>query len=213
MGATSSIERTQTGAEKFETRKRSVISQHTAETLRNRPAFFFQIRCQGFGLWHTIALTRWESPLLRNAAPKIHHRPEQIRQESRMSNMEAQIWTGSSFSIERREGKAPGSVIFHLSGPFTARDMYRSVSPEALRNLFEAQSDQALAKHIFDLTDVPYMDSIGLGMLVSQYVRCQGKGMRMVAAGVSPRVLQLLKLTKLDSFIPMADTIEEAESN
>jgi anti-anti-sigma regulatory factor len=48
--------------------------------------------------------------------------------------------------------------------------------------------------------------------MVSQYVRCQGKGIKMVAAGVRPRVLQLLKLTKLDTFIPMAATVEEAEA-
>jgi anti-anti-sigma factor len=124
-----------------------------------------------------------------------------------------QLWKGSSFTIERKKGKAPGTVIFHFSGPFTARDMFGSLSPEAMHNLFESQSDEEPAISIFDLTDVPYMDSSGLGMIISQYVRCQAKGLRMVAAGVGPRVLEWFRLTKLDTFIPMDATVDEAEAH
>ena len=126
--------------------------------------------------------------------------------------IQAQIWKGSTFNIERKEGKNSGTVIFHLSGPFTARDMFGSLTPLALRNLFEFESmpaEQLPAVNIFDLTDVPYMDSAGIGMLVSHYVRCQAKGVRMIAAGVTPRVQQLFKITKVDSVIPMAATVEE----
>ena len=133
--------------------------------------------------------------------------------EGTMSTIQAQVWKASAFSIERTQGNAPGTVIFRFSGPFTARDMFGSLSPEALRNLLEPPSDGAASVHVFDLTAVPYMDSIGLGMMVSQHVRCQGKGVRMVLAGVSPRVLQVFKLTKLDTFLPMAATVDEALAN
>jgi anti-anti-sigma factor len=128
---------------------------------------------------------------------------------------QAQIWKGSAFTIERKEGKAPGTVIFHLSGPFTARDMYGSLTPNALRSMFnfESMSSEELpAVNIFDLSDVPYMDSMGLGMIVTQYVRCQGKGIRFIAAGMSPRVLELFKMTKVDTIVPMVGTIEEADA-
>jgi anti-anti-sigma factor len=64
--------------------------------------------------------------------------------------------------------------------------------------------------NIFNLTEVPYMDSSGLGMVIRHYVRCQDKGVRFVAAGVNPRVLELFKLTNVDSVIPMIDIVEEA---
>ena len=64
---------------------------------------------------------------------------------------------------------------------------------------------------ILDLTEVPYMDSAGLGMIVSHYVRCQGRGVRLVAAGVSSRVVQLLELTKVDKFFPRFDSVDEAD--
>jgi hypothetical protein len=65
----------------------------------------------------------------------------------------AQVWKSSKFTIERNQGKTPGTVIFRLSGPFTARDMYGALSPNALRNTFEAEEDSDQhALHILDLT-------------------------------------------------------------
>ncbi len=131
-----------------------------------------------------------------------------------MPSMQAQIWKGSTFTIERKEGKAPGTVIFRLSGPFTARDMYGALTPAALRNLFEsdpATGEQPPLLTIFDLSGVPYMDSAGIGMIVSQHVRCLGNCARIIAVGVTPRVRELFKITKVDTFLPMAATLEEAE--
>ena len=124
----------------------------------------------------------------------------------------AQIWKSSKFTIERSQGKVPGTVIFRLSGPFTARDMYGSLSPSALRNTFESEMEgEKHTLHILDLTEVPYMDSAGLGLIVSHYVRCQNRGVRLVAAGVSSRVLQLLEMTKVDKFFPRFATVEDAD--
>jgi hypothetical protein len=63
----------------------------------------------------------------------------------------AQVWKSSKFTIERNQGKTPGTVIFRLSGPFTARDMYGALSPNALRNTFEAEDgNDPHALHILD---------------------------------------------------------------
>jgi anti-anti-sigma factor len=128
--------------------------------------------------------------------------------------MHAQIWKGIPFTIERKEGKTPGTVIFHFRGPFTARDMFGTLAPIALDNILSFQStpsDEPPALNILDLTDVPYMDSAGLGRIVRHYVHCRGKGVRMVAAGASPRVLELFRMTKVDSVIPVTATVEEAD--
>jgi len=132
-----------------------------------------------------------------------------------MPIIHSQIWKGVPFTIERSPGKAPGTVIFRLKGPFTARDIFNPQSPDSVRNLFElhaAPDDAPPALNILDLSDVPYMDSMGLGTIVTLYVRCKGKGIRVIAAASSPRVLDLLKLTKVDTVLPMAATVEEAES-
>ena len=128
----------------------------------------------------------------------------------------AQLWKTTPFTIERKEGKTPGTVIFRLCGPFTARDMFGTLAPIGLLNILSFQStpsEELPALNILDLTDVPYMDSTGLGRIVSHYVHCRGKGIRMIVAGASPRVLELFRLTKVDSTIPMAATVEEADIN
>ena len=90
--------------------------------------------------------------------------------------------------------------------------MYAALSPDALRNTFEAEAENdPHALHILDLAEVPYMDSAGLGLIVSHYVRCQARGVRLVMAGVSPRVLQLLEMTKVDKFLPRIAAVEEAD--
>lgn len=132
-----------------------------------------------------------------------------------MEMIQAQVWKASPFNIERKEGKAPGTVIFRLCGPFTARDMFGTLAPVALHNMLTFQStpsDEPPALNILDLTDVPYMDSTGLGRIVGHYTHCRGKGVRMIVAGASPRVLELFRMTKADSVIPMTATVEEVDS-
>ena len=126
-----------------------------------------------------------------------------------------QTLKGSTFSVERRDSKTPGTVVLRLAGPLTARNIYGVLSPDALRVLFDSQPEAEGTPHalnILDFAEVPYLDSMGMGMLVREYVRCQSKGIRLVVASPGLRVLQLLALTKLDTVIPLAASVEEAES-
>ncbi|HWB32688.1 MAG TPA: STAS domain-containing protein [Acidobacteriaceae bacterium] len=132
-----------------------------------------------------------------------------------MSTPEAQLWKGTHFSIERKEGKNSGTLIFRFAGPFTARDMYGHLTPQALQNMLKFQStpdEQLPLVNILDLAGVPYMDSAGLGMIVTHYVRCQGKGLKMFAAGMTPRVLDLFRMTKVDTIIPIVASVDEVDT-
>ncbi len=128
---------------------------------------------------------------------------------------QAEISNRLPLTFEREVDEGPGTVVFRFSGPFTARTVFECQSPDAVSKMFDLQlmlpSGEPPAANIFDLTDVPYMDSSGLGMVVRHYVRCQDKGVRFVAAGVNPRVLELFKLTNVDAVIPITTTpVEEA---
>jgi anti-anti-sigma factor len=124
--------------------------------------------------------------------------------------IQAQMWKGSKFSIDRKKGERPGEVIFRLAGPFTARDMYGSLTPVALREMFESVArDGGTAVHVLDLTGVPYMDSSGLGMIASQYARCYEAGIQMIAVGVTPRVMEQFRMTRLDTLIRMSAAVED----
>jgi anti-anti-sigma factor len=65
---------------------------------------------------------------------------------------------------------------------------------------------------ILDLSEVPYMDSAGMGAVINYFVHCEKNGITMIVAGVSSRVMELFRLTKVDTVISLAGSVEEAES-
>lgn len=110
----------------------------------------------------------------------------------------------SPLTIERAEGKNPGTRVFRLSGPLT------------LRNLFELQTELRTSAlpplTVLDISAVPYMDSAGMGLVMNHYVRCQTNGTKLVVSGANNRVLDLFKVTKVDAVLPLAPSIEAAEA-
>jgi anti-sigma B factor antagonist len=66
---------------------------------------------------------------------------------------------------------------------------------------------------ILDFTGVPYLDSAGMGAVINQYVHCQRNHVKLFAAGVNNRALELFRLTKVDTLIPIFPHVEEAESH
>jgi anti-anti-sigma factor len=128
--------------------------------------------------------------------------------------MQAQPGKAPQFHIERREGKVAGTVIFRLSGPFTSREVFGHLTPQALADMLHSPSADAgppPQRNILDLTEVPYMDSASLGLVMKHFAHCKSKGVTMLIAGATPRVLELFRLTKVDSVIPLAPSFAEAE--
>jgi ABC-type transporter Mla MlaB component len=122
------------------------------------------------------------------------------------------MWKNSTFTIERIEGHAPRLVIYQITGTFNARDMYGSMKQVQFGDIFEFKPGPGAdtpTRHIFDLTQVPQMDSSGLGVLVSHHIACRAKGIKVVVVGASPNVKQLFKFTRVDTILPMAATIDE----
>jgi len=130
-----------------------------------------------------------------------------------MSTTHTELWKSTSFTIERIEGQAPRTLIYRVTGPFNARDMYGSMKQVALGNIFDfkpAPGAETPTLHVFDISKVPQMDSSALGTIVSHFISCRNKGMRVIVVGPNPNVIQLFKFTKVDTLIPTAATIEEA---
>ena len=97
--------------------------------------------------------------------------------------------------------EAGGGVIFRLHGPLL------------LGNFFSFQSmvrnDQSNTL-IVDLTDVPYIDSAGIGCLVGAHVSREHSGRKLIIAGASPRLLDMLKVTKVDQLFTFVDSADSA---
>ena len=101
-----------------------------------------------------------------------------------------------------RSDSFPFQEVLSLRGPLTASNA--PIFQNAMRREEPAQT------LILDLTDVPYVDSAGLGLLVSAFVSRQKSGRRMVLSGVNPRVQRLFEITRVHELFLVFDRPEDA---
>ena len=102
-----------------------------------------------------------------------------------------------------RPGGRDGIEILSLSGPFTLGNMFK---------LQRALQELRPPYLIFDISQVPYMDSAGLGLLVNVYVAAQKNGRKVSIVGATPRIIALFEMTKVDSLMKLYHTVQEAEA-
>ena len=106
-----------------------------------------------------------------------------------------------TFRIDRFESTGLGQVVLRLVGPLTVE------TSSYLNTVFCDESTNTL---IVDLEQVPYVDSVGLGSLAGVYVSSQKAGKRVAFTGANRRVLQLFKISKLDSVFLSFPTLDKA---
>ena len=104
-------------------------------------------------------------------------------------------------TVERFAGVAEDQRILLLHGPLTI---------ETSNHFERAVRNESAETMILDFTDVPYIDSVGLGSLVATYVSHQKTGRCLVLTGVTPRVMKVLKITNVHNFFMTFPTTWEA---
>ena len=106
--------------------------------------------------------------------------------------------------IVRTAGAHGDITILNLKGPLT------------LQTLFDFQSairQADIGDTIIDLTAVPYIDSAGLGAILSHWAHTQRTGKKFAIAGICERVQVLFNLTKVSTLLPCFSTVQEAEQS
>jgi anti-sigma B factor antagonist len=96
-----------------------------------------------------------------------------------------------------------GARIMVLTGPLT------------LKTLFDFQQvSRQQSKHpvIIDIGAVPYMDSAGLGSMISVFASCQRTDRGFGIIGVSERIRTLFEVTHCDGLLPCFGSLEAAEA-
>lgn len=79
-----------------------------------------------------------------------------------------------------------------------------------LQDAFRAQTSPVV---ILDCSAVPYLDSAGLGAIMMLHASAERHGRRMALAGVSERVMSLIRMTRVDSVLSIFGGVEEAENS
>lgn len=99
--------------------------------------------------------------------------------------------------LDIREVK-PGSAVADLVGPLTLGTSLHAADArlqQALKN--------GLPRLVLNMTAVPYMDSAGLGVLITASGMAKEQGGELRLCAVSDRVLSLIKMTRTDSLLPI----------
>jgi anti-sigma B factor antagonist len=105
--------------------------------------------------------------------------------------------------IERIDDTSGQGVVFRLHGPLLLGNFF------SFQNMVRSDQSNLL---IIDVTDVPYIDSAGIGCLVGAHVSRENSGRKLVVAGASERLINMLKATKVDQLFTFAPTVEDARA-
>jgi anti-anti-sigma factor len=101
-------------------------------------------------------------------------------------------------------GKSEGTTILKLAGPLTLTTIF------GFQNEFRGQTPQLM---VVDLSESPYMDSAGLGLLMNYYVSAEHNGRKLLLAGVNHRIVAMLEMTKVHPLLKTFDTVDAAEAS
>jgi anti-sigma B factor antagonist len=103
--------------------------------------------------------------------------------------------------------------VEHLLGEFGGRGVLRLKGPLTIEHIPDFQNAirrENVPTMILDLTEVPYMDSAGLGSLVSVYVSRHKLGQRLALSGVNGRIINLLKITQVEQLFLIFPSLGDA---
>jgi anti-sigma B factor antagonist len=108
-----------------------------------------------------------------------------------------------AFDLSISEEK--GCKVFHLKG--------RLMDQQQADRLMEALDDELAQGHknvILDMSELQYMNSTGLNILINVLTRTRNAGGDTLIAGVSNSVRQLFVVTKLDTVFIITPSVSEA---
>ena len=83
-------------------------------------------------------------------------------------------------------------------------------SYKELETAFDASFSQGRNPIVIDISDVPHIDSVGLGSIAKLWKAANQQGVNLVLSGPRRNVRSMIKLVNLDGRIRLAASIDEA---
>ncbi|SRR6266403_650088 len=105
--------------------------------------------------------------------------------------------------LERDSGSNEQLLVTRLRGKLsleTVHDFMATLRPEPAMRL------------VLDMSGVPYMDSAGVGALVSLFVSRRNNGKSVALVGLTPQGTAVLQVSGLVKLLPIFGSVEEATS-
>lgn len=107
-------------------------------------------------------------------------------------------------NVQMTVRQEPGAGVIAISGEVTG------FAEEALMSAYNEASENVGRVIILDFSGLEYMNSTGIGLLVTLLIRAQRQQQRLLACGLSDHYRQIFDLTRLNEAIGIYDSPEEA---
>ncbi len=107
----------------------------------------------------------------------------------------------ATFTLDRL---TPAVVAIRIGGDVT------SACEQELMSAHETATQHGAKRIVLDFAGMHYMNSGGIGMLVTLLVRAQRRQQSVAAIGLTEHYRQIFQLTRLDEAISLFDTVDAA---
>ena len=107
-------------------------------------------------------------------------------------------------NVDMQVRQEPGASVIAIRGEVTG------FAEEALMSAYNAASQSGGRVIILDFSGLEYMNSTGIGLLVTLLIRAQRQEQRLLACGLSDHYRQIFDLTRLNEAIGIYDSPAEA---
>ncbi len=98
----------------------------------------------------------------------------------------------------------PDAAVIRVRGEITG------FAEEALMHAYNEAVENQARTIVLDFSELEYMNSTGIGLLVTLLIRTQRRQQRLLACGLSEHYKQIFDLTRLNEAIGIYDTEAEA---
>ena len=107
--------------------------------------------------------------------------------------------------MENKITMQKGVLVVTLSGELdlNTADRYREAIDDAIM-----RADAMYL--VFDLSEVTFIDSSGLGMMLGRYKKIEQKGGRSAMCGICARLSRMIEVSGLRKLMPVYETREDA---
>jgi anti-sigma B factor antagonist len=111
----------------------------------------------------------------------------------------------SSHSLSLHVRKVNDSIgVIDIKGDVTA------AAESALTDAYNEASTEGIRGIVLNFSDLDYMNSSGIGLLVTLLVRANRQRQKMAAFGLNEHYQQIFQLTRLDEAISICHSEEDA---
>jgi anti-sigma B factor antagonist len=95
-------------------------------------------------------------------------------------------------------------------GIVRAQGQLDGAADEALTSGYEAATLDAAPAVVLDLTDVDYINSTGIALIVALLGRARSEGRELRVSGLTDHYRHIFEITRLADLVPMYATVDEA---